>query len=594
MDIGNKLRNAMKGKQYEPFIEHIRFPFFKNLAEGARADFSYPVTALVGQNGTNKSSVLRALYGSPNGYSIGALWFSTSVDEIRDDGRSRFIYGYHDKFTDKTVEVIKTRINKPDNPDYWEPSRPIVADGMEKMLSSEISPNKNKTRWKAIEKNVIYIDFRATISAFDKAFYHSDLETNNRQDFLRKRSLLLKNVIENEYKSYRPFKGKKEKVHENIILTQDELNVISKVLGREYKKITLINHGLFTSITAPTAILESSTLNYSEAFAGSGEFAVVMLVHKVMSARPNSLILLDEPEVSLHPAAQEKLMDFLFKSSLDYKHQIVISTHSPSIIKKLPDDAIKLFLLNENTSKVDIHQKIIPAEAFFYIGEKIAKKTIFVEDILAKRIVMKSLEKNKAMLNSFDIKYIPGGASTLIQNIAVSHFLSKTADSIFLLDGDQEHSIDIPDPIEIPIVDNDKLAEIIKNILGIDVKFPCDGNSRGGNVEQLIEFRRGFLSFIKERIAYFPVLTPEKFLLDNLEPPYLDMFNSVTNKNTSEKNIIAEIAKLDTGQSDFVSSDDIFNTQIRILAKISPENEVFVYIKNILHSFYKNGIVNKP
>ncbi|MCV5421241.1 hypothetical protein OFN47_31515, partial [Escherichia coli] len=79
---------------------------------------------------------------------------------------SRFIYGYYDKATDSIVEVIKTRISKENDPDYWEPSRPLKSDNMAPMPSTKISTNQLRTRWKAIDKNVIYLDFRATISAF--------------------------------------------------------------------------------------------------------------------------------------------------------------------------------------------------------------------------------------------------------------------------------------------------------------------------------------------------------------------------------------------------------------------------------------------
>ncbi|MBK0124630.1 hypothetical protein IAE30_12855 [Pantoea sp. S61] len=108
----NALRRILANNQMEPFIRHIRFPFYKNLSEGVRIDFTFPITVLVGQNGTNKSSVLKALYGTPNGYSLGSLWFSTSVDPIDDGGRSRMIYGYFDPDTNNIVEVIKTRIKK--------------------------------------------------------------------------------------------------------------------------------------------------------------------------------------------------------------------------------------------------------------------------------------------------------------------------------------------------------------------------------------------------------------------------------------------------------------------------------------------------
>ncbi|EOJ2774000.1 hypothetical protein ACM2MW_005453 [Klebsiella pneumoniae] len=55
MEYIQRLRNVMKSADIEPFIRHIRFPFFKNLAEGCKVDFNYPITAFVGQNGTNKT-----------------------------------------------------------------------------------------------------------------------------------------------------------------------------------------------------------------------------------------------------------------------------------------------------------------------------------------------------------------------------------------------------------------------------------------------------------------------------------------------------------------------------------------------------------
>ncbi|WP_146672282.1 AAA family ATPase, partial [Escherichia coli] len=93
-----------------------------------------------------------------------------------------------------------------------------------------------------------------------------------------------------------------------------------------------------------TALLSSDKLTYTESFAGSGEFAIVSLILNIYSAKPNSLILLDEPEVSLHPGAQKRMMDVLYSIVEQKKHQVVISTHSPVIVNTLPKDAIKLFV----------------------------------------------------------------------------------------------------------------------------------------------------------------------------------------------------------------------------------------------------------
>lgn len=104
-------------------------------------------------------------------------------------------------------------------------------------------------------------------------------------------------------------------------------------------------------------------MGYSEANAGSGEIAVVQLVRRIEKARDYSLVLLDEPEVSLHPGAQENLKEYLLEAIKTKKLQVVISTHSPTLIKGLPSSAIKLFKTNEY-GKFYVQENINYEEAF--------------------------------------------------------------------------------------------------------------------------------------------------------------------------------------------------------------------------------------
>ena len=586
-----KLKKIMASSKIEPFIRHIRFPFFKNLAEGSKIDFEYPITALVGQNGTNKSSVLRALFGSPNNYSLGSLWFSTDVDEIKDGGRSRFIYGYYDKATDSIVEVIKTRISKENDPDYWEPSRPLKSDNMAPMPSTKISTNQLRTRWKAIDKNVIYLDFRATISAFDKFLYHSDFHTYPKKDYLRKRSQMLKDIIDNDLKKYQPHKGKKDKLFVNTLLEKSKVEAISKILGRKYTSIRLIEHSLFTNDKAPTIILQSENLKYSEAFAGSGEFAVSILVHKLMDSPDASLILLDEPEVSLHPSAQCQLMEFLSEQALKKKHQIVISTHSSTIVKDLPKNAIKLFCLNDKIGKVDVLQNVSPEESFFILGERIDKRTVIVEDRLAKRFVEKALKAGgEALLNSFEVKHVPGGAGSILQTLAVPLCVANVKNVIFLLDGDQSRTDDYPTSDSIPENQNTNLQNIIKEITNQDIKFSCDGSNGSSNNNQKYKMQRNFIDFIHDKIAFLPVYTPEAFLIENVHGDYKEYKDQIPKNIQDAKEITKELCKLDTGLEN-VTSDDIFETQIRILNKIPNNHEVLTKTRELLQIFLDNDTI---
>lgn len=151
---------------FKNYIEYIQFPFYKNLVEHSRINFDFPMTVLIGKNSGGKSSTLHALFGAPQGYTCGDFWFSTEVDPIAESGdKNRYFYGYREERDSDIKEVMKTRMRsgsetKKEDPDYWETSRPIQKDGM--IPSKRNSP---------VDKEVIYLDFRAEVSAFDKIFH---------------------------------------------------------------------------------------------------------------------------------------------------------------------------------------------------------------------------------------------------------------------------------------------------------------------------------------------------------------------------------------------------------------------------------------
>jgi predicted ATP-binding protein involved in virulence len=159
IDKINTLKQLRTIGIHRHYIEHIRFPFFRNLENDTKITFDFPITFLVGKNGGGKSSTLQSLYGCPKGYSLGDYWFTTELDPIKefDKNRNCFIYGFKD--VNNIGEVIKQRINRKNDPDYWETAKPIKRYGM-----------STKKRFSPIDKNVIYLDFRSELSAFDKFF----------------------------------------------------------------------------------------------------------------------------------------------------------------------------------------------------------------------------------------------------------------------------------------------------------------------------------------------------------------------------------------------------------------------------------------
>ncbi|WP_445180968.1 ATP-dependent nuclease [Pseudomonas sp. McL0111] len=580
MHLTEKLNKAFLAGQFEPSIRHIRFPHFKNLTPYLKLDFSSPITAIVGANGSNKSSVLRAIACCPHSENIGDHWFSTEVDPIDESGgRPRYIFGYIDKNSKKIVEVIQVRIRKPLNPDYWEPSRPLISDDMEKMPTLKAGqkvPGRTQTRWAGINKELVLLDFRSEISAFDKLFYHGSmtesLRSKSSKEHLRSRSKLLKRVIEENLQSLRPFKKRQEMIISNEELPQEQLDAISEIIGRKYLKIRLIKHNLFESCSY-TAILQTSDLSYSEAFAGSGEFAVVMLVHKICECEPGSLIVLDEPEVSLHPGAQLKLMEFLFGQCLEHKHQAFIGTHSKFIVDELPSNAIILLQHDPSTGKIVAEQNIKPREAFFHLGLNTKnKKRIFVEDLLAAEIIKKCLRTiGPAALNQFDILVYPGGAKSIFGKCMTAQFQTGDTNSIFYLDGDQHPKKKIIHPKDIPQTDHKKIEDELYKLTEMrEFEFALNGGNDKNFESKKHLLERDFLSYVLERTYYLPAKNPEVFVWENMQ------HDSASNScnNLPPKDRYAKLTKLEKGLMDTenVRSNEILETQIRRLATVNNNN----------------------
>ena len=587
----------LAGRKLEPFISHIRFPQYKNLAANTVVEFTYPITALVGANGTNKSSILRALYGAPGFNNLGNFWFSTSIDPIEETGEraSCFIYGYWNAGEKKTVEVIKTRIKKDEDPDYWEPSRPILVYGMEppeKLDADQPVPEgRSRTRWNAIKKNVVYLDFRATLSAYDKFFYHGELRSKpntekNKKDFVRVRAPHLKRVLDECLTAFMYRKSERVIDKDNRSLSEQEVQEISRILDRKYDEIKFVRHTFF-NCDAYTCQMRVAGLRYTEAFAGSGEFAVARIVTSVLQAPDQSLILLDEPEVSLHPGAQDRLIDFLSACVMKHHHQIVISTHSPAVVRKLPADAIKVLSMDTASGRVALpSQTALAEEAFFHLGEPVPDKImVLVEDALAAEIVRRALiPAGEAAANAFEIRYFPGGSQTLSARYLPIYAGENRKRLFVLFDGDRRPDDELPDPATISQADVGKLKDEILRVSGVDVEFHSDGGSGGGNVEQQNDMRRKFMTWVRAHVGYLPgKQNPEEFVWTNMAAD--TQTNAIIVDDVKAK--FEALARQELGIASFqkVDSKEILGTQRRRLATIDESHAHLTALKTQLLDF---------
>ncbi len=72
--------------------------------------------------------------------------------------------------------------------------------------------------------------------------------------------------------------------------------------------------------------------------AGSGFLQVIQIFAYLIYFRP-VLLLVDEPDAHLHPTAQEHLVGVLADAAKHFGTQVILTTHSPSVVRALPNDA---------------------------------------------------------------------------------------------------------------------------------------------------------------------------------------------------------------------------------------------------------------
>lgn len=529
MSIDAELQKAVQalskmkpGKPLERFVTHIRFPRFKNLHPGTRIDFEFPVTALVGSNGCGKTSVLHALFGAPERSSTSDYWFATSVDKIetRDNDPQRFIYGHWLKDpvwlpSGGVVETRKARVKKENKPEYWEPTKVTSGDGMEPMPDAGVDPEfggpkdrvRSLDRWSGVKRDVLYLNFRGELGAFDQFFWFGQLRrgaTHSKQDEIRAKSFLLKRAIDENLQSLTWYN--RERVFQNLTVEKSDIKTVGEILGKKYHSARLVEHDLYGDQRSKTAMFETQDVTYSEAFAGSGEMAVLSLVVQVRAQNKGTLILLDEPEVSLHPGAQKRLLQFLMEECRTKHHQVIFTTHSPHLIEGLPSVAIKVFAPNA-AGHFSVLNEVHPYAAFHHLGATPPQRIkVLVEDRLAKHVVdlaLNLLDENDQ--STFDVDFLPGGADNYLSYRIPT--LMREQNTWLFLDGDQKRA----EPRPASAVSDDNLDAAIHQLVGErTIIYGADGGNGAGS---LTKTKRDYLQYLHQRVRYLPCSCPEEIVL---------------------------------------------------------------------------------
>lgn len=120
---------------------------------------------------------------------------------------------------------------------------------------------------------------------------------------------------------------------------------------------------------------------------GLGELCVLKLMLSLQDCPNNSLVLIDELEMALHPMAQIKFVEYLREVSDQKNLTTIISTHSASLIKYFGKKYLS-FLVKEGT-ETKVLKNCFPTYALGQLGfgeERAPDYLVYVEDKAARRI----------------------------------------------------------------------------------------------------------------------------------------------------------------------------------------------------------------
>lgn len=372
-----RIREQFQNGLWPQYLERVDIKGLRGWT-GQAVHFKFPVSAIVGENGSGKSTILKVAASAyertkDTGYYPSDFFLDTHWDTL-----SNIELGY----TIKTGDISTSfRIKKPTR------------------------------RWSFPEKRynrkIYWFDVARTLPLDATAGY-------------AKVARLAAGEISTE------------------ALSDEYRGKLSYILGREYKDARFAAPDVSEKRTV--GLLRREFGEISQFHQGAGEDTALDLMRALQEVPNYSLIVIDEVEASLHPKAQRRLINFLIELCRQKRAQVIVSTHSPYILEELPPEA-RILLLPTSSGPSIIYgaspefsltklDDISHPEAILYVEDKSAE--IWVREIIAAH------PKGANTLPRIKISAVgPANVVAMMGSLANSKKLSQPG--IGILDGDQEH-----------------------------------------------------------------------------------------------------------------------------------------------------------
>lgn len=387
----------------------------------AEINFEYPVTALSGFNGAGKSTIGQLLL-------CGYKKIASALNSKRYYVVNFFPVSLVDPkpFSDDASITLKYQTDKPD-------------------VYQELTVSRSAKEWSGYkrqpERNTEYVGFTVYIPKVERR----DLSIYSAQNLKLGGRTELENAT----------------IH------------VSRILGSPYEDV------YFQGVTAhkregQLGVAKRFGAIYSENNMGFGEGRVIYTVQLLETCPAQSLIVLEEPETSLHENAQYEFAKYLIDVSSRRGHQIVFSTHSSSMMNALPPEGRKLLVRGD--CGVVVYDRVSSSRIKTALSAGGAGHAVIcVEDDFAQSLLREVLRRfDKTLLSSVSV--IPFGdakavvsAKNALELAGVKALAVRDADQ-----GDNRAKKIFKFPGTLPpekeIFSKLKVIDSLRNNYGVDLK----------------------------------------------------------------------------------------------------------------------------
>jgi predicted ATPase len=338
-----------------------------------------PITALCGLNGTGKSTILQlaaTAFRSPDGpYSVGDFMVVSALDPapFTSDARVEFKF-WQENRTPRTLTVSRNAASRRWSGYSRRRARTVFFAGIGMYLPRHEQPSfVSRARWLAVSQSNDVVG----------------------------------------------------RVHEWTC----------KILGNSYSKLLAQVLNIRDRRGGKISSVQKGALTYSEAHMGFGEARTIHIVTTLESLPDRSLILIEEPETSLHLSAQHEFGRYLVDVCNTKRHQVFVTTHSEFLLQSLPS-ASRIYLHRTDRGVESIPGlTAIEAKSLMAVG-KTKALTVLVEDECARAILTEIVRRHDPAFHQ-SLHICVGGDKDRIRQTVVG--LKQTSILIAAVrDGDKE------------------------------------------------------------------------------------------------------------------------------------------------------------